>query len=159
MTQIIVFIIFGGLGAMFLVVGVRELLTQRRLLASAIPVEAEIVHAGISRSRSADTDRSPMRSTSTTSYTSDIRFRYVSGGATHESERLRPTMIVRGHASHESAAREIAAFPVGARVTAYVDPREPDKAFLLREKSAAPAVFLALGIVLPPLAWFVGGLI
>jgi hypothetical protein len=128
---------------------------QRRLLANAIPIEATIVKSEVFKSVSADTDNRPLRSTSTTSYRPDVLFRYAYGGREYESDLLNPTIIVYG-GSAESAAEELKPFPVGAKVQAWLDVTTPDKAFLVPEKTSGPMVFMIIGVLLPPLAWFVG---
>jgi hypothetical protein len=142
-------IFFGALGIMFLVVGTRQVLQQRRLLSRAIPVPARIVAASVRMSQSADTDPRPLRSTSTTTHEPCVRFAYEVQGAAYESELLRPTDIVRTFPSAEGARAELEPFPVGAKVTAFVNPDSPDRAFLIAEPSAAPTVLVVLGFVAP----------
>jgi hypothetical protein len=156
MARWITFLIFGGGGLGLLYVGVTQYLLQRRLMAHAIPIEVEIIKSEVFTSGSADTDRRLDRNTSTTTYRPDIRFRYAHGGQKYESDLLRPTIIVQGYASRESAAKELASFPLGAKVPAFVDPQHPDKAYLKQEEFAGPLVFMILGVILPPLAWIVG---
>lgn len=150
MIMRVVFIVFfGGLGVMFLVVGIKQLAQQRRLLASAIEVDAMIVESRVEKSVSANTDRRPLRSNSTTSYTPVVRFRYTVNGSEHESTMLRPTEIETGYASESSASAELTAFAEGAKVRAYVDPSLPEKGFVIKESGAGPVVFLVLSLVAP----------
>ena len=44
----------------------------------------------------------------------------------------------------------------GLTVRVYVDPSHPEQAFLIRESGKGLVVFIVLGVILPPLAWFVG---
>ena len=136
---------FGGLGVMLLYVGVTQFFLQKRIAANARPIDAEITRSDITKSVSADADRSPQRSTSTTTYSPNVRFRYFVDGVPYESEMLRPNIIGRGFASHEEAAKEIEPFPLGAKVTAFVDDKHPESAFLIMEKSAGPIVFMLVG--------------
>jgi hypothetical protein len=53
-------------------------------------------------------------------------------------------------------ARWIALIIFGGGVSAFLDTQNPDKACLLQESSAGPMVFMILGVLLPPVAWFVG---
>jgi hypothetical protein len=156
MAQIITFLIFGSLGLMLLVVGSTQFVQQRRNLAHAERVEATITHSQVFTSTSSNTNRELLRSNSTTTHRPDVRFRYTVAGRSHESDLLYPTSIARTYASHEAAARELAPYPLQARVNAYVDRTQPGKAFLIAEASQAPAVFIVLGLLLPPLAWFFG---
>jgi len=150
------FLIFGGGGLALLYVGVTQYFLQRRLMANAIAIEVEIIKSEIFKSVSADTDQRLHRNNSTTSFRPEIRFRYTFAEREYESDLLRPTIIVRGYASVENATKELAPFHIGAKALAYVDPQHPDKAFLEKEAFAGPAVFIIIGIVLPPLAWIVG---
>ena len=152
----IAFTVFAGFAAMLLAVGVREWRLQRRLLAHARPVEGLVLSVTIRHSASRDTDPSPGRNTSTSSYTPDVRFRYRVGGRSYESDRLGASDIRQGHASHDAAAREVAAFVLGRPVTVLVDPAHPELGFLRAGHSAGPAVFMTLGLAIPPLVWWVG---
>jgi len=156
MTRIIVTIIFGGFGLVLLYVGVTQFVRQRRLLANAERVDAVIVHSEVFSSTSTDTDPRPLRGTSTTTHRPDVRFRYRVGDADYESDLMYPNIIVRTYASRASAAEALAPFPLHANVRAYVDPSLPDKAYLIAEAGAGPVVFIIVGLLLPPLAWFVG---
>ncbi len=155
-AQIITFIIFGGLGLMLLFVGVTQFVQQRRSLANAEQVDALIVHSEVFTSTSADTDARLGRSNSTTTHRPDLRFRYTVAGREYESDLLYPTIIGTSYASRESAAAELAPFPVHAKVRAYVDRSHPEQAFLIAASTKGPIVFVVLGVLLPPLAWFVG---
>ena len=156
MASIIVEVIFGGFGIVMLYVGVTQYLQQRRLLASAQTVDAVITHSQVFSSVSADTDSRLGRSNSTTTHRPDVRFRYTVNRTEFESELLYPTSIARTFASSGDAAGALAPFPLNARVRAFVDPSQPSNAFLMVERSAAPVVFIVIGVLLPPVAWFVG---
>jgi hypothetical protein len=86
---------------------------------------------------------------SQTHYQPRIRYRYESGGAIRESERIRRVAIRSAHP--EKAASWVDRFPAGALVTAWVDPATPDFAVLKRDSKAAlysiwfPALFVAGG--------------
>ena len=157
MVQIITFVLFGGLGLMLLVVGTTQLWQQRRNMKHARSVLATIEHSAVVSHTSADTDGELLRSNSTTSHTPEVRFRYLVGGRTYRSERLYPSVIGRGYASVEAAQAELAPYPVDAQVQAWVNPAHPEQGFLRAEAGQGPLVFLVLGVVLPPLAWVVGG--
>jgi hypothetical protein len=157
MARIIVFVIFGGFGLVMLYVGLTQLVTQRRLLTNAERVDAVIVHSEVFSSTSSDTDPRPLRSTSTTTHRPDVRFRYRVGGEEYESDLMYPTIIMRTYASREAAAEALVPFPLEARIRAYVDPSLPEKAYLIASAGNGPVVFIVLGLLIPPLAWFVGG--
>jgi hypothetical protein len=156
MARIIVFIIFGGFGLVMLYVGVTQLVTQRRLLANAERVDAVIVHSEVFSSTSSDNDSRPLRSTSTTTHRPDVKFRYRVKGTDYESDLMYPNIIVQTYASRESAAEALVPFPLNAAVRAYVDPSLPDKAYLIASAGSGPMVFIIIGLLLPPVAWFVG---
>jgi hypothetical protein len=154
MAGTIVFIVFAAFGLVMLGVGAREWLLQRRTLAAAQPVAATITKSEVFSSRSADTDRSVQRNTSTSTYRPDVTFEYELGGVRYTSDLLRPSVIVTGYASHEAAAELLAPYPIGARVTAHVDPAHPERAFLDVTPTSAPMVFIVVGLLLIPVAWF-----
>jgi hypothetical protein len=156
MAQLVTFILFGGLGLMLLVVGGTQWLQQRRNLAHAERVDATITHSQVFTSASSNPHGELLRSDGSTTHRPDLRFSYTVAGRHCESDLLYPTRIVRSYASHDAAAQVLAPFPVGAKVRAHVDRAQPDKAFLIDEASQAPCVFIVLGLLLPPLAWFVG---
>lgn len=156
MARIITFLIFGGFGLMLLYVGITQYWRQRRLLRNAVPIVATIVHSAVAGSRSADTDSRLGRDNSTKSYVPEVRFEYEFGGRRHSSTLLDPNIIARGFASHEAAAAELVPYPVGALVAAQVDPSLPEQAYLRPQAGNGPVVFIVLGVILPPLAWWVG---
>lgn len=116
--------------------------SQDRRIVSARPVDAVVVE---SREKLVHTKKS------TTSY-AHIRYRYAAGGRDHESSQLYPSALYADAPTGEMLAR----FPDGARVTAWVDPADPSRAFLVRAHSfvpylialvAAPILALAAGLV------------
>lgn len=159
MARIIVTIIFGGFGLVLLYVGLTQFFRQRRLLANAERVDAVIVHSEVFSSTSKSIDSRPLKSTSTTTHRPDVRFRYRVGEREYESDLMYPNIVVRTFASRQAAADALAPFPVNATVRAYVDPSLPDNAYLIAEAGAGPLVFIIVGLLVPPLAWFVGGFI
>ena len=150
--QLIVFAVFGGFGSVLLFVGLTQWRLQRRLMRHARPVMARIVRSEVHSSIAREADE-------TSSHRPELRFRYHLDGRQRESDLLHPTVIVRSYASAQAVVELLKPYPVGASVVAYVDPRHPDKGFLLPQASAGPLVFTVLGVLLPPLAWVVGGLI
>ena len=156
MARILTFIIFGGFGLVMLYVGVTQFVQQRRSLEHAERVDATIVHSEVFTSTSADTDHRLGRSNSTTTHRPDVKFRYRVSGQEYESDLMYPTIIVTSYASHASAREALAPFPLQAKVRAYVDPSHPEQAFLIASSRNGPIVFIIIGVLLPPLAWFVG---
>ncbi len=159
MAQIIVYLIAAGFGGMMLFVGITRALQQRSNLRHAEPVQATIEHSQVFSSTSADTDPRLLRSTSTTTHRPDVRFAYVVAGRHYTSDRLQPSGIAITYASKEEAAKVLVPYRVGARVQAHVDRSQPDKAFLVREASSAPLVFIIIGLLMAPVAWLVGKIV
>ncbi len=156
MAQLIVYLICAGFGGMMLFVGITRWRDQRSNLAHAEPVPATIEHSQVFSSTSADTNPELLRSTSTTTHRPDVRFRYVVAGRSYVSDWLHPSGIAITFASREEAAHVLAPYPPGAQVQAYVDPSRPDKAFLQREASSGPVVFIVIGLLMPVVAWLLG---
>lgn len=159
MAHAFVFVIFGGLGLMLLAVGAREAWRQQRLLAHARPVEARIVVSAVRESRSTPAGEAhgdvTRLSGTTVSHRPDVRFVYEVDGRAHENDWLQPTCIVQA-AGEDAAIEVVQRYPVGARVMAWVDPAHPEWGFLERRASIGPRVYLTVGLLLPPLAWWVG---
>lgn len=85
-----------------------------------VPVEAKVLRAEISVRRNNNTNRN--------SYHPAIRYAYVVDGEVHKS---RTYNYFKGDRGSRSKAEEIvAAYPVDARVTAYVDPDDAERAVL-----------------------------
>lgn len=140
-------LMFAGLGAMMLYVGVTQYVLQERIAAHARPIEVEIIRSEVTRSESSDTDQRIGRDNSTTTYAPEVRFRYVVNGDEYESAMMRPNIIETSYGSHEAAAAELAEYPLGARVQAWVDDAHPGNAFLILEKGVGPIVFMIVGFV------------
>jgi hypothetical protein len=158
-ARIAIMTVFGGGGLVLLYVGVTQYFQQKRLLANATQVDAEIIASTVFTSRGGGVGDKPLQDTRTTTHRPDVRFRYTVHGQAYESDRLRPTIIVRSYASESSAAEELVPFPVGARVRAWVDPSLPDKGFLLADPSSTPVGFMIIGVLLPPVAYLAGLLV
>lgn len=138
-------LMFGGLGLMLMYVGGREFFIQRRIFATAEPVEATILSTRVVSSKSSDTDNRTLRDNSTTSHIPQVRFSYTFRGVKYESDLLYPTVIQRGYASAEVAEAEMAAFTPGATVQAFTDSSLPQRGFLRLEKSNNPVWFMVAG--------------
>jgi hypothetical protein len=155
-ARIIATAIFGGFGIVLLVVGVRNLLQQRRFLSNPRRIEVTIVKSEIKKLTTRDTKHGDLRDTSTNSYRPILEFSYEIDGKQYQSDLLRPSEIVQDFASQSSAADVLAPYPLGKTVQAYYQPSAPEKAFLIAEASAGPWVFIVLGALLGPIVWFVG---
>jgi len=138
-------LMFGGLGIMLIFVGGREFIIQRRIVATAQPVQATILSARVVSTKSSDTDTRTLRDNSTTTHTPEVRFSYTIGDVRYESDMLYPTIIQRGYASVESAEEELVAYQPGAVVQAFADSSLPERGFLRLEKSNNPVWFMVAG--------------
>jgi hypothetical protein len=139
-------IVFGVISLVMLGVGIYEYFMQRRLLANARPVKVTITESGVQVSRDVSTDGN---SGSSLSYLPTVKFRYELDGARYESTLLRPVLRVHGYTSYEFAAADLVSFPVGASVSAFVSPSHPDKAYLIKERSRTPMIFIIIGVCIP----------
>lgn len=147
--KLLLTVFFSGLGLMLLVVGVREQILQHRALTGARPIQALIVSSRVVSSTT--TSDSSSGSRSMTTHRPEVRFKYSIDGVSYESDMLRPTVIVRAYGSVADAAEELQPFAPGATVTAHVHPSQPQRAFLLAERSSLPTAFIAIGLVIIPL--------
>lgn len=107
---------------------------EKRLLADAVEVAAEVLETRVERKRS-------RRSTS---YRPVVRFRFTLDGKTHESDRVTP-LDFSGTSSW--ADEMVARFPVGSTPKAWVNPSSPDKAYLVKETSSKNLAVLGIGVV------------
>jgi hypothetical protein len=83
-----------------------------------------------------------------TDYRPTVRFTYEYEGTEYASTNIFPSAITPNYDT-ESAAREVVAgYAVGESVTAYVDPADPDGAFLKAQTSNAPLFAAMLGLFL-----------
>lgn len=110
------------------VLGIRQALEMRASLQWP-SVEGQIISSRISESRY-NTGPSQDRVRRCCKYQLQVRYRYEVDGLVLEGDRLR----IRSNKTSVRAAaeRELAQYPVGARVTVYYDPEQPDQAVLIR---------------------------
>jgi len=94
-----------------------------------------------------DVESTSSGSSTDVSYRPTVRFTYEYDGTEYASTELFPSAITSNYDT-ESAAREaVAEYAVGEPTTAYVDPADPDGAFLRSQTSNAPLLAAALGLV------------
>jgi hypothetical protein len=97
------------------------------------------------------TDIKAVRGDKGTSYTPVVRYLYSVNGAQYESKQVLPLTI---SASYAWATRLRDRFRPGQVVTAYVNPSHPASAFLVRNVSLLPLVFVAIPLLMVGvLAW------
>ncbi len=78
------------------------------------------------------------------SYRPTVTFSYIVGSAPYRSSDLYP---INESGSHPYAQDAIAPFQIGATVTAYRDPDQPSRAFLVRRTAFFPYLFTLIGAV------------
>lgn len=153
--RFVILSIFVLFGLAMLYVGVTQFFMQRTLTTDPRRVTVKITRSDVTSHRSSDTDHRTLRDNSTTTYRPNVSFSYEINGKVYASELLKPTVIEQTYGSHDAAADAIRDFPVGSTVQAYYRPEYPDKAYLLRETSAGPIVFVLVGLFAPVASWLV----
>lgn len=138
-----------------LLAGGRDLLRQWRLLRRASPVEARIVAVAVegSASRAGQSPGSRNRGDGAGSFTPSVRFNVVIDGVRHEGTRLTPGESRQVYRSREAAQKALRGLAPGQVVSAWADPGAPSSAYLFREATPGPAVYLMLGILVPTLVY------
>lgn len=131
----------GSFLAIFVAAGLGLFGSEVYRVATFQPVTARVVA----------TDIKAVRGDKGTSYAPVVRYDYYFNGERYRSDRVLPLSI---SASYGWATRLRDRFEPGQVVTAYVNPKRPTTAFLVREVSLLPLLFVAfpLGIV-GLLAW------
>ncbi|HEV2751541.1 MAG TPA: DUF3592 domain-containing protein [Gemmatimonadales bacterium] len=134
----------GGFLAIFVAVGLGLFASEVYRTATWQPVSARIL----------STDIKAVRGDKGTSYTPVVRYLYLVNGRQYESKQVLPLTI---SASYGWAVKLRDRFRPGEIVTAYVSPNRPSSAFLVRELSLLPLLFVAVPLAMVGvLAWFAG---
>lgn len=131
-------LIFSGLAGIFLLAGIHFARQQARKLATFRPVPAKVISSGV-LSTTADEGES-------SGHTPDIRYTYTTGGKTYETN----TVLASGNNGTGGLAwaeQVVEQYPDGTTTTAYIDPADPSKAFLIREASVGPYVFILFPMI------------
>lgn len=117
--------------------GAYDYIQQSDAVDDAVEVDAEVVAVGV--------DAAAGGSSAGTDYRPTAEFTYEYDGETYTSTSVFPSATSPNYDT-ESAAREVlAGYDAGDTVTAYVDPADPDGAFLLDRTSNAPLLFAGIG--------------
>ncbi|OIB56503.1 DUF3592 domain-containing protein [Natrialba sp. SSL1] len=125
-----------GAGVIWL--GYSDYTTQEERLENAVEVDAEIVETDVDR-------RSSSSGSSGSTYYPVVEFEYTYEESTYTSSNLHASDSRSGHSSRSAAQSIVAEYPEGEQVTAYLDPSEPEAAFLETEQSNAPVLWMVLG--------------
>lgn len=128
--------VFTGFACLFLAVGIWLAWGQARLMRTAVAVPAVIDGAHVD---------SHLGSKGATIYKPVVDFTYRVDGTVHTGHD--PLPMVVSTSSSAPAELVVAQFKAGQEVSAWVDPANPDKAFLLRETSFFPYVFIIFPMI------------
>ncbi|MFC5279467.1 DUF3592 domain-containing protein [Halorubrum rubrum] len=133
-------------GLLFLVVGLAlagyggyDYLQQERAIETAEPVEAVVLET--------DVDATSSASSPDTNYYPFVRYEYAYRGERYTATGVYPASVQRSHDTRSAARDVIAEYESGETTTAYVTPDAPEDAFLRKERSNAPFVAVAIGVI------------
>ncbi|KDS90782.1 hypothetical protein FK85_10230 [Halorubrum saccharovorum] len=80
-------------------------------------------------------------------YRPTVRFTYEYEGTEYASTNVFPSAITSNYDTESAARSVIEGYAVGESATAYVDPSDPDAAFLKDRTSNAPLVAIVIGLL------------
>jgi len=144
---IAVFLFIAGVGFFVGMDALRDYRLQIDAYERFVPVEAKVLRAEISVRRNNNTNRN--------SYHPAIRYAYVVDGEVYKSRTYSYFQGDRG--SRSKAEAIVAVYPVDTRVTAYVDPADPDRAVLSNDPPADAWKVMAFFITFFAVLLFIGG--
>ena len=125
---------------MFMTVGGCIAFSQHRKIVTGQPVPAVVLSAEVERRTSRDSDGH----TSVT-YAPVIRYRYDVDGVSHTCDDVHPISI---STSDRGWAQSIVdQYSTGQNVEAYINPKKPGKAFLIRKYSFFPYLFILFPMI------------
>lgn len=146
---IAVFLFIAGVGLFVGMDALREYRLQIDAYERFVPVEAKVLRTEISVRRNNNTNRN--------SYHPAIRYAYVVDGEVYKS---RTYSYFKGNRRSRSKTETIvAAYPVDARVTAYIDPDDPDRSVLDNARPADAWKVMAFFTVFFGVLLLIGGVI
>ena len=128
-------------------IGISDVRHQAVLLERSVETPATIMSSKVSTQTSTTRTSGGGHST-TTIHIPEVRFTYQFGGRARMGQRVYPTAR---NGDLAWAKRVVAGFPVGAEVSAWVDPANPDESFLIREfvvSSYAMILAAAVGVAI-----------
>src|SRR4029077_16408969 len=134
----------GSFLAIFVAVGLGLFGSESYRLATWQPVSARVL----------STDIKAVRGDKGTSYAPVVRYQYSFAGGQYVSDGVLPLTISAGRGWAENLRNR---FRPGEIATAYVNPNRPSSAFLVREVSLLPLLFVAFPLAIAGLlAWIAG---
>ncbi|MCU4743631.1 DUF3592 domain-containing protein [Natronoglomus mannanivorans] len=116
--------------------GYSDYQTQEERLENAVEIDATVLETDIDRRSS---------SGSGSSYYPVVEFEYTYEGETYTSSNIDAADSRTSESSRSSAQSVVNEYPEGEAVTAYLDPAEPDEAFLETDRSWGPYLFALIG--------------
>jgi hypothetical protein len=125
--------------AIFLTLGVSQMLTQARMNSAAVPIEARVLSAELGRTTTGSSGRGR------TLWIPEIRYEYTVDGQRFESDSY---WAVAGSMDSKSGADAIVArHAPGIVVTAHVDPTDPARSMLAVRWDSKPYAGAAWGLL------------
>jgi hypothetical protein len=119
-----------GFALIFIGVGCYLAYLQSHALQTYLPVPATILSREIKSSHD---------SHGSTTYAPSASYRYTINGQSYECSQVSVTKV---SSSYRWASEQLAKLPGGPNVTAYYNPAKPGRAFLLRDASFFPYIFV-----------------
>jgi hypothetical protein len=120
--------------------GAYDYVQQSQAVSDSVEVNAEVVSTGVESVSVSSSQGADFKPTA--------EFTYEYEGTSYTSTNVFPAEVSRTYDT-ESAARDVVSeYEQGSTTTAYVDPADPDGAFLKNSTSSSPLVFVGIGLVL-----------
>lgn len=120
--------------------GAYDYIQQSDAVANSVEVNAEIIETGVveasSPGSSLGADHKPT-----------VQFTYNHEGTSYTGTNVFPAETSPDYDTRSEARSVIDGYETGDMVTAYVDPAEPDDAFLKNQTTNAPLLFAGIGIL------------
>jgi len=128
-------LMFCGIPLIFLAIGAQQILSERRKINTYQPIKATVISSKVETRTSTDSDGNR-----STSYEPVVTYTYSLDGKNYQCDDALP---ISGYSAGRFWARSIVKqFPSGKRTTAFFNPEDPNQAFLIKEYSYLPYVFV-----------------
>jgi hypothetical protein len=108
----------------------------------SVETEATITEVGV------ETESSTAGTGSDIEYEPVVEFTYIYEGETYTGDELFPGSVPTRYDSESAARNVIAEYEPGTTTTAYVDPDDPETAFLENRTSNRQLLFIGVGLIL-----------
>lgn len=118
--------------------GVYDYVQQSDAVEDSVEVDAEILELGAETSGSTGS--------SGTDYRPTVRFEYEYDGTSYTGTSVFPSETTPNYDTRSAARSVLEEYETGETATAYVDPANPDDAFLKNQTSNAPLLFVGIGL-------------